>query len=84
MTSQQVKFYKFSSSASDKITAAKGTQGAIIYIVDLKELWIGGATANAAELVIMTTLVQPQPRIWTSMMLQVHHKLSMCSRKSII
>lgn len=52
MTSQQVKFYKFSSSASDKITAAKGTQGAIIYIVDLKELWIGGATANAAELVL--------------------------------
>ena len=52
MTSQRVKFYKFSSSASDKITAAKGTQGAIIYIVDLKELWIGGATANAAELVL--------------------------------
>lgn len=54
MTSQQVKFYKFSNSvsASDKITAAKGTQGAIIYIVDLKELWIGGATANAAELVL--------------------------------
>ena len=54
MTSQRVKFYKFSSSASsaNKITAAKGTQGAIIYIVDLKELWIGGATANAAELVL--------------------------------
>ena len=54
MTSQQVKFYKFSNSvsAADKITAAKGTQGAIIYIVDLKELWIGGATANAAELVL--------------------------------
>lgn len=54
MTSQQVKFYKFSNSESSaaRITAAKGTQGAIIYIVDLKELWIGGATANAAELVL--------------------------------
>lgn len=46
MTSQGVKFYKFSNSSSsaDKITTAKATEGAIIYIVDARELWIGGST----------------------------------------
>lgn len=54
MTSQGVKFYKFSNSTSsaDKIASAKATQGAIIYIVDARELWIGGATAAQAQLVI--------------------------------
>ena len=54
MTSQRVKFYKFSNSTSSagKIASAKATQGAIIYIVDARELWIGGATAAQAQLVI--------------------------------
>ena len=43
---QGLKFYRFSSSTSSasKITTAKAVEGAIIYIVDLNELWIGGAT----------------------------------------
>ena len=46
MTSQKIKFYKFNSSSSsaDKITTAKAVEGAIIYIVDLRQLWIGGAS----------------------------------------
>jgi hypothetical protein len=54
MTNQSIKFYKFSSSSTsaDKIAAAKATQGAVIYIVDARELWIGGATAAQAQLVI--------------------------------
>lgn len=46
MTSQKIKFYKFNSSSgsADKITTAKAVEGAIIYIVDLKQLWIGGAS----------------------------------------
>ena len=50
MTSQQLKFYKFSNHTSfaDKIATAKSVEGAIIYIVDLKEIWIGGATPKLA------------------------------------
>ena len=46
MTSQNIKFYKFSNSTSSagKIATAKGVEGAVIYIVDLKQLWIGGAS----------------------------------------
>ena len=44
MTSQKIKFYKFNSSENSKINGAKSTEGAIIYIVDAKELWIGGST----------------------------------------
>ena len=46
MTSQSIKFYKFnnSTSSASKITTAKGVEGAIIYLVDVNELWIGGAT----------------------------------------
>ena len=45
-TNTAVKFYKFSSSSStyaDRITAAKAVEGAIIYIVDAHELWVGGS-----------------------------------------
>lgn len=54
MTSQKIKFYKFSNSVAqgDKIALAKATEGAVIYLVDVRELWIGGATANDAKLVI--------------------------------
>lgn len=46
MTSQHIKFYKFnnSTSSADKIATAKAVEGAIIFVVDAKELWIGGAT----------------------------------------
>ena len=46
MTSQGVKFYKFSNSTSqaDSINSAKAVEGAIIYIVDLKQIWIGGSS----------------------------------------
>ena len=43
MTSQKIKFYKLNSS-SEKLAGAKTTEGAIIYVVDARELWIGGAT----------------------------------------
>lgn len=43
MTSQKIKFYKLNSSSS-KLAGAKATEGAIIFVVDAKELWIGGAT----------------------------------------
>jgi len=43
MTSQKIKFYKLNSS-SEKLAGAKATEGAIIYVVDARELWIGGAT----------------------------------------
>ena len=54
MTSQKIKFYKFSNSTTqgEKIALAKATEGAVIYLVDVRELWIGGATANDAKLVI--------------------------------
>lgn len=47
MTSQKIKFYKFNSSTGDsatKIATAKATEGAVIYLVDVRELWIGGST----------------------------------------
>ena len=44
MTSQNLKFYKFNSSANSKVTTAKAVEGAIIYLVDVRELWIGGST----------------------------------------
>ena len=46
MSNQAVKFYKFSNSESSaaRITTAKAVEGAIIYIVDARELWIGGST----------------------------------------
>ena len=46
MTSQKIKFYKFNSSSTsaEKITTAKATEGAVIYLVDARELWIGGST----------------------------------------
>lgn len=46
MTSQNLKFYRFGNhtSKADSIATAKAVEGAIIYIVDLQELWIGGAT----------------------------------------
>lgn len=43
MTSQKIKFYKLNSS-SEKLAGAKAAEGAIIFVVDTKELWIGGAT----------------------------------------
>jgi len=46
MSTQKIKFYKFSNSTESaaKITTAKAVEGAIIYIVDLRQLWIGGAS----------------------------------------
>ena len=46
MTSQGVKFYKFNNSTTSaaKIATAKATEGAVIYLVDVRELWIGGST----------------------------------------
>ena len=46
MTSQGVKFYKFSNSTTfaDRIALAKAVEGAVIYLVDVRELWIGGST----------------------------------------
>ena len=46
MTSQGVKFYKFNNSTTfaTKIATAKATEGAVIYLVDVRELWIGGST----------------------------------------
>lgn len=43
MTSQKIKFYKLNSNSS-KLAGAKAIEGAIIFVVDTKELWIGGAT----------------------------------------
>lgn len=43
MTSQKIKFYKLNSNSS-KLANAKTIEGAIIFVVDAKELWIGGAT----------------------------------------
>lgn len=43
MTTQKIKFYKLNSN-SNKLEGAKGVEGAIIYVVDVNELWIGGAT----------------------------------------
>lgn len=50
MTNQSIKFYKFSNhtSSASAITSAKAIEGAIIYIVDLKEIWIGGTTPKLA------------------------------------
>lgn len=46
MTSQNIKFYKFNNSTTSatKIATAKATEGAVIYLVDVRELWIGGST----------------------------------------
>lgn len=47
MTSQKIKFYKFNNStgsSATKIATAKATEGAVIYLVDVRELWIGGST----------------------------------------
>lgn len=48
MTNTKVKFYKFtnSTSSASKITTAKSVNGAIIWIVDTQELWIGGSQPN--------------------------------------
>lgn len=48
MTDTKVKFYKFtdSTSSASKITTAKSVNGAIIWIVDTQELWIGGSQPN--------------------------------------
>lgn len=43
MTSQSIKFYKLNSNSS-KLEGAKTVEGAIIYVVDARELWIGGST----------------------------------------
>lgn len=43
MTSQKIKFYKLNSNSS-KLANAKTIEGAIIFVVDAKELWIGGET----------------------------------------
>ena len=43
MTSQSIKFYKLNSGSS-KLAGAKAVEGAIIYVVDARELWIGGST----------------------------------------
>lgn len=43
MTSHKIKFYKLNSNSS-KLAGAKAIEGAIIFVVDAKELWIGGAT----------------------------------------
>ena len=45
MTSTGIKFYKFNNSTSSatKITTAKAVEGAVIYLVDVRELWIGGS-----------------------------------------
>lgn len=46
MTNQSIKFYKFNNSAESaaKVTSAKAVEGAVIYLVDVRELWIGGST----------------------------------------
>ena len=46
MTSTGIKFYKFNNSteSATKITSAKAVEGAVIYLVDVRELWIGGST----------------------------------------
>jgi len=46
MTSTGIKFYKFNNSteSATKITSAKAVEGAVIYLVDVRELWIGGQT----------------------------------------
>lgn len=51
MTSQKIKFYKLNSS-SKKLAGAKAIEGAIIFVVDAKELWIGG---TAPKLVLKGT-----------------------------
>ena len=43
MTNKQLKFYKLNST-SEKLAGAKAVEGAIIYVVDVNELWIGGTT----------------------------------------
>ena len=47
-TNTAVKFYKFSSAttSASAITAAKAVEGAIIYIVDAHELWVGGSNSQ--------------------------------------
>jgi hypothetical protein len=46
MTSQKIKFYKFNNSttSASKVATAKAVEGAVIYLVDVRELWIGGST----------------------------------------
>lgn len=53
MTNKGIKFYKFTNSttSADKIAAAKGVSGAIIWIVDRNELWVGAENAANAELI---------------------------------
>lgn len=51
MTNKQLKFYKLNSNSS-KLAGAKAVEGAIIYVVDVNELWIGGSTAANAKLVL--------------------------------
>lgn len=50
MTNQALKFYKFNNhtTSADSIATAKGVEGALVYIVDLKEIWIGGETPKLA------------------------------------
>ena len=43
MTNKQLKFYKLNSTSA-KLAGAKAVEGAIIYVVDVNELWIGGTT----------------------------------------
>ena len=50
MTNTSIKFYKFSNhtTSADAIATAKAVNGAIVYIVDSKEIWIGGSTPTLA------------------------------------
>lgn len=46
-----LKFYKFNSSTGDyasRVSNAKAVEGAIIYLVDVHELWVGGSTPQLA------------------------------------
>lgn len=45
MTSQNLKFYKLNSNSA-KLAGAKAVEGAIIYVVDARELWIGGTPSK--------------------------------------
>jgi len=46
-----LKFYKFNTSTGDyasRVSNAKAVEGAIIYLVDVHELWVGGSTPQLA------------------------------------
>jgi len=58
MTNKKVKLYKFDNhtTSATKIATAKGVDGAIIWIVDLRELWVGSSNAAQAKLILKGAL----------------------------